>query len=113
MNASLLRSSSDVFSAMLSGDWRESSHGLSSFSLPSYACTDKVTKLTRKTCVLCLRYGSHVFFCLFSGQIEVKNFEAQAFRVFLDWLALSLNASFRNETDFAQRAQCMCTPHVI
>ena len=67
----------------------------------------------KKTCVLCLRYGSHVFFCLFSGQIEVKNFEAQAFRVFLDWLALSLNASFRNETDFAQRAQCMCTPHVI
>jgi hypothetical protein len=113
VNASLLRSSSDVFSAMLSGDWRESLHGLSSFSLPSYACTDKVTKLTRKTCVLCLRYGSHVFFCLFSGQIEVKNFEAQAFRVFLDWLALSLNASFRNETDFAQRAQCMCTPHVI
>ena len=48
MNASLLRSSSDVFSAMLSGDWRESSHGLSSFSLPSYACTDKLTKLTRK-----------------------------------------------------------------
>ena len=43
----------------------------------------------------------------------MKNFEAQAFRVFLDWLALSLNASFRNQTDLEQRSQCMCTPHVI
>jgi hypothetical protein len=66
-------------------------------------------------CLACLSPAVFVQIFLIKkiGRIEVKNFEPPAFQAFLDWLSLSLNISFRQGTDLAQRSQCMSTPHII